>query len=124
MPNVSQTSATVLVGDVVYSIADANTTADDDLSGSSTATVYGIEIASSATNTSFLKLWDNNNPTVGTTAPDLILPIAANTSQTLLIGGGILFSNLSAACVDAGGVGSGASSPAGTVTVEIVVDEA
>ena len=115
------TSATTAIGDIVYKQSSATGTADDDLSGSSTATIYGVELSSSAPETNYVKLWDNNNPTVGTDAPTLILPVSANSNQTVLIMGGVLFSNLSLACVQTGGVG-GTTDPSGDVSVEIIVD--
>lgn len=117
---IGNTSATTAIGDIIYVVKVATATSDDDLSGSSTPTVYGVEASSIAAEINYIKLYDDAGPTVGTTAPKLILPIAANSSQTMLVMAGVPFGHLSVGTVQTPGIG-GTSDPSGDISVEILV---
>ena len=118
---IGNTSATTAIGDIIYVIKASTATPENDLSGASTPTVYGVEASSIASETNYIKLYNHAGPTVGTTAPHLILPVAANSSQTMLVMAGAPFANLSVATVQSAGI-AGASLPTGDVSIEILVD--
>ena len=101
---------------------------DTDLDGTkqgvkaSAGTIYAVTIDNSANAAaSFLKMWDlaSGDVTVGTTAPDWIIKIAASIKKTYVFPEGIAFATgLTAACVTAGGT-AGTSNPSSDVDVRI-----
>lgn len=102
----------------------ANATSEDDvLTG--IATVYKIVINNAANSAaSFLKLYNNVAPTVGTTAPDGIIKVSAGDTRTIIIPKGWSFPTaLSFACVTAGGT-AGITGPASAVNVKILATAA
>lgn len=95
----------------------ATATADCDVLGT-TGSIVMIDVDNAANAAaSFLKFYDNGNPTVGTTAPDFVVRIPAGVRRQLVIPEGLAFAvALSFACVTAGGT-SGTTSPASAVVV-------
>lgn len=69
---------------------------------------------------SYVKLWNNASPTVGTTAPDGIFLAPASTSVTFVIPGGNTYGTaLAVACVTTAGT-AGTTNPTSNVTVRMV----
>ena len=105
----------------IISDADSDGTSENNVNDGA-ATVYGIDIDNVAAATTYFKAWNAAVPTVGTTAPDLIIgPLAASTRRTVVISGGLSFATaLSFASVTTAGT-AGTTNPASDVVVEIVV---
>ena len=101
---------------------DSNATAEADINGGA-ATLYLVYIDNSLNAAkSYTKFWNNAAPTVGTTAPDMSLPVDASSTLKLAIPAGIAFGTaLSFATVsDAGGT-AGTTDPTSDVRVELVI---
>lgn len=99
--------------------ADADGTAENDMTGTS-GVLYMVDIDNSANGSaSYLKLYDAAAPTVGTTAPDWIFKVAASVRRVLAITEGFAFTNLSMACVTAGGT-AGTTNPTSNVLVRLL----
>ena len=81
------------------------------------ATIYSIFL-SAPSNTSYLKLYDATNPTIGTTAPDIILRVKEPNMWTIL--DGLPVTNLSYGATNAAGT-AGNTTPAVTVELYLVV---
>jgi hypothetical protein len=74
--------------------------------------VYMIEVDNSANAAaSYLKLYDDGNPTVGTTVPEFVLRVKAGQRRPLVIPEGLDFTILSFACVTTGGTAGTATRP-------------
>lgn len=104
-----------------YRDTDADGTPENNISGAA-STVYQIVVdnTANAAQAVFLKLYNNAAPTVGTTAPDVILRVAGGVSRSIFILQGLAFATaLSFACVTAGGTG-GTTNPTSDVIVDIV----
>ena len=103
----------------------ANTDLDATIAAikASAGTLYSIIIDNSANAAaSYLKLWDlaSGSVTVGTTAPDWIIKIAASVKKTIVFPEGLAFATaLSAACVTAGGT-AGVTGPTSDVDARLV----
>ena len=101
--------------------ADLNSTGsagdakDDVFAGS--ATIYSIFL-SAPSNTSYLKLYDATNPTIGTTAPDIILMVKEPNMWTII--DGLEVTNLSYGATNAAGT-AGNTGPGVTVKLFLVV---
>tara|TARA_R110002020_G_scaffold430186_1_gene639816 strand:+ start:741 stop:1091 length:351 start_codon:yes stop_codon:yes gene_type:complete len=102
--------------DFVLTDDDVDETAIDDVFGGS-ATIYTMfmEVPSGTT---YLKLYDNADPTVGTTAPDCIFKLTEAVSWTIIEG--LEFTNFSYAAVQEDGT-SGTTGPGVTVKLHVVV---
>lgn len=100
--------------------ADANEVAENNVRGGA-STVFMLRIDNSANAAaSYVKLYNDAAPTVGTTAPDLIIPVAANASVEWVSLTGFAFATaLSFACVTTGGTG-GTTGPTSDVGVRIL----
>lgn len=97
----------------------ASATANNDIFGTS-GTFYVIDIDNTANGSaSYVKLYNSAAPTVGTTAPDWIFRVAANTRRSFVSIEGHAFTNLSLCCVTAGGT-AGTTSPGASVVVRIL----
>lgn len=102
---------------------------NDDLEGTASAvkassgTLYSIVIDNSANAAvSYVKLWDvaSGSVTVGTTAPDWIIKVAASAKRTIVFPEGLAFGTaLTAACVTTAGT-AGTTNPSSSVGVNIV----
>jgi len=90
---------------------------------SASTVVHAIDIDNTANSaTTFVKLYNvaSGSVTVGTTAPDMILPIPASTRSSFIIPGGLTFATaLSVASVTTGGT-AGTTGPTSDVVVRIV----
>tara|TARA_R110000824_G_scaffold190165_1_gene371586 strand:- start:320 stop:685 length:366 start_codon:yes stop_codon:yes gene_type:complete len=103
---------------VIDTTADATSAAN--VTGAS-GNLFLVEIDNTNnTAISYLKLYNHASPTVGTTAPDLVLPAPASTKLTYAIPQGVAFGTaISIAATTAGGT-AGTGSPSGAVTVNIL----
>ena len=106
---------------------DADATATNDITGGTNLVLTTVEI-DCATNSVqaavYLKFYDDGNPTVGTTDPVFVIPMAASTRGVFQIsGGGYTFTNaISFACVTDGGGTAGTTSPATNVIVRVTTE--
>ena len=99
----------------------ATATADNNVTGAAT-TVFMVDIdnTANAAQPVYLKLYNNNAPTVGTTPPDCIYMVAGGVRRVYAITEGVAFSTgLSFACVVTGGT-SGTSSPSSATVVRVL----
>ncbi len=107
------------VGSNLIKETSAGATANNDVTGTS-GTIYMIEVDNAAnSSSSFMKIYDDAAPTIGTTVPDHVFRVPANQVRQIVCPGGMDFSNLSFAVVTAGGT-MGTTSPASAVVVAIV----
>jgi len=82
--------------------------------------VYTIDVDNSLNAVPcYLKLYDDGNPSVGTTAPNMIVPVKASQRRGCVIPEGLDFTVLSFACVTLPGNG-GTTAPTQPVTVRLV----
>jgi len=102
--------------DFVLTDDDVDETAVDNVFGGS-ATVYSMHM-DVPSGTTHLRLYDNADPTVGTTEPDFIFKLTEEVCWTII--DGITFNNLSYAAVQEDGT-SGNTGPAVTVKLHAVV---
>lgn len=118
--SISTTQQATPIGAKLVTETAANATADTDIVSGS-ATIYMIDIDNSAVAaTTYVKLYNNANPTVGTTAPDMVLMVAATTRRVFPFPEGIAFGTaVSFAAVTTGGT-SGTTSPTGSVVVRLL----
>ena len=73
-----------------------------------------------AANITHFKMYDAYSITYGTTVPDLVVPVAADTTMTIQCRQGIVFSTAgSMAAARAGGTGSGGDTEPGGLAVTI-----
>lgn len=90
---------------------------------SASTTIHAILIDNTANAaTTFVKLYNvtSGSVTIGTTAPDMIIPIPASSKRTLFFLEGLIFGTaLTAAAVTAGGT-AGTTSPTSDVALEIL----
>src|SRR5574341_876168 len=90
-------------------------------SGAATLWLVSIDNTANASAKSYFKLWNATAPTVGTTAPDMIIPAPGGATVTLAIPEGLSFATgISAACVTAGGTG-GITGPTSDVVTILVI---
>lgn len=107
------------VGSNLIKETSAGATANNDVTGTSGA-IYMIEVDNTANSSaSFLKIYDDAAPTVGTTVPDHVFRVPANQTRQIVCPGGMDFAALSFAMVTAGGT-SGTTSPSNAAVVAIV----
>ena len=101
---------------------DADATGEADMGpGASTLWLVSIDNSANASQKVFFKLWDATAPTVGTTAPNMIIPAPGGATVTLAILEGLSFATgISAACVTAGGTG-GITNPTSDVITVVVI---
>ena len=104
----------------ILSDDDVDETAVDDIFGGA-GTIHGFHFENThgATGAHF-KAYDNSDPTVGTTSPDLIIHLPANVNTVWFVTDGIAFTNLSYACVQEDGT-SGTTAPAAAVKLHASV---
>jgi hypothetical protein len=68
----------------------------------SSGTLYNLEIDNTGAGTPtavYFKIWDNTNPTLGTTEPDYYWKIPANVKRNINLDGLVLSNGFSYACV-------------------------
>jgi hypothetical protein len=96
----------------------ATKTPDNDVLGTS-GKVYMVDVDNAANAAaSFLKLYDDGNPTVGTTVPAFVLRVPAGQRRALVVPEGMDYTVLSMACVTTGGT-AGTTSPTNPVAVRL-----
>lgn len=101
---------------------DADATGEMDMGpGNSTLWLVSIDNSANAAQKVYFKLWDATAPTVGTTAPDVVIPIPGGSTVTMAVLEGLNFATgISAACVTTAGTG-GITSPTSDVVTALVI---
>ena len=96
-------------------------TADNNVTGSN-ATIHVLDCQNKATAKGFVKIYDAGSPTVGTTAPEIVFPIAASSRQVCVVAEGVTTTTgISWAFVDSGGTaGTTAVTGGGDPTLQII----
>lgn len=120
---VTTTPLTNPVGANIVADTNSNATSEDDVRSGST-TVYIVDVDnSSVAAISYTKLYNNTGPTVGTTAPDVVLMTPASTRRVFVLGlEGVAFgTGLSVATVTGAGT-AGTTDPTASVIVRILTD--
>lgn len=84
-------------------------------------TIFTVDVDNTANvAASYVKLYDNAAPTVGTTNPDIVVLVPAGERRQYVVPEGVAFANaLSFACVTVGGT-QGTVSPSSAVIVRIL----
>lgn len=103
--------------------ADVDSTVEKDVADGP-CTIYGVNINNAANAAiSYIHFWNDANPTIGTTAPDMVLPCNASDRVSYFFPDGLTFATtaLSYAGKTVGGT-SGSTGPTSDVLVEIVID--
>lgn len=119
MPVITLQLATPLTG-VVVRDTDADATGEDNVRNGAT-TLTAIDINNADASTRYVKFYNNLDPTIGTTAPDMIIPIAASVRRTVWIVGGYRFATaLSFAMLTTAGT-AGTTSPTTDSAVNLFV---
>jgi hypothetical protein len=103
---------------------DADATSESNVTGAA-ATISLIEVdnTANASTTVFLKLYNSAAPTIGTTAPDIVIPAGGGQIVRAALASATAISfatGLSFACVTNGGGTAGTTSPVNDVAVAIV----
>lgn len=108
---------------LVFRETDLDATANNDIFDTAAADrIYLLHLdnTANAAQAEYAKLYNSAAPTVGTTAPDMIIPLAAGATVDVAIVGGYNFAtNCSIACVTAAGT-AGAVSPTADVVCAVV----
>lgn len=120
MPVTTQTPI-LTTGLLIVRDTDADATSENDVS-SGAAVLYAVQINNSAnaSATSYLKLYNNIAPTVGTTAPDMILFAVGGATTNYAFPKGISFgTGLSFACLTTAGT-AGTTNPTSDVSIILV----
>lgn len=107
------------IGSKLIAETYAGATPSNNVTGSSGA-LFMVDIDNALNSvSSYLKVYDSASPVVGTTPPDLIFAVGPSIRRSFVLPEGWAFTNLSFACVTAGGT-AGSSSPASAVLVWLV----
>ena len=106
-------------GGLLHSNDDVDETSDSVDSGAGTLWAIEVDNTGNAAVT-FVKLYNNGAPTVGTTAPDFIFAVPASVSRAIIFPQGFAYSTaLSIAAVTAAGT-AGTTGPTSLVTARVV----
>lgn len=98
---------------------DSDATVSSDIF-SGPCTIYSIKIVNNAAAAVYYKVYDDTNPVVGTTDPDMIVKVPASSTRTLVFQGGLpMVNGFSHATVTTPGT-PGTTSPASAATISIV----
>lgn len=116
---VSTQAPVLTTGYQITTDTTANATAENDI-GTGARTLYGVSINNSLnTDAVYLKIYNHAAPTVGTTAPNCVIPCAGGRTVEALCQGGTAFSTaISFAVVTTAGT-AGTTAPTNSVTVII-----
>jgi len=85
--------------------------------------IYAVDIDNTGNGAiTYVKIYNNGSPTVGTTAPDWVIPVPASVRRNMWIQEGMaLDTALAIAAVTAGGT-AGVTGPTSAVTVRMLTD--
>ena len=100
-----------------------NHTPDGDVTGTN-ATIYGLDLNNTHSQTAYFKIYDLGATTYGTTAPDIVIPVAAAQRQVVTIVEGVTMTNcVTWAASQGAGTTAGAALTGGAlVVVATVID--
>ncbi len=105
----------------IHEITDLENTAEALASGSKILRAVTVDNAANGA-TTYFKMWNSAGPTVGTTAPDLILMVPASVKRSFIFPEGIVFGTAcECACVTTAGT-AGTTSPTSSVTVQVILE--
>ena len=119
---VTKTPDDGILGANIVADSDADTTSEDAVRNQS-CTLYSIDADNAVAAAEYIKLYDNLEPVIGTTEPEVIIgPLPDSTRVVCTIVGGHLFSNgISMIGSDAAGKAAGGN-PASSIPVDLVTD--
>jgi CelD/BcsL family acetyltransferase involved in cellulose biosynthesis len=102
---------------------EANATAEFNvLTGAATIYIVDIDNSNNTGSAAYAKLWNNTNPSVGTTEPDFILKAPKGVRQVVTISSGSNFATgLSFACVT-GAETANQTNPTNKVTMRVMAE--
>ena len=108
------------IGSAIVTDTDADETGENNVRGAG-STIYQVDIDNSGNGAaSYLKIYNNASPVVGTTAPDIVIMAPASGRRVWTdTTGTALGTALSFACVTTGGT-AGTTGPTSAVTVRIL----
>ena len=108
-------------GSIVVSDSDADENGKDNVTGAaSTVHLVQIDNTSNSGTRVFFKMYDAANPTIGTDAPDYILPVQGGAKRTFVSPDGFVFSTaVSYACVT-GAAKSDTTAPSSAVSIVLI----
>lgn len=114
---------TMVLTSGLYKVEDTDvdgTSVDSVLTAATT--IYMVKVDNTLNSAaSYFKMYNNAAPTVGTTAPDVIIPVPAYKTATLVVPEGMAFAtDLSYACVTTAGT-AGTTDPTNAVKLEMVI---
>ncbi len=105
----------------IHEITDSENTAEPLASTSKILRAVTVDNSANGSAT-FFKMWNSAGPTVGTTAPDLILMVPASVKRSFYFHEGIVFGTAcECACVTTAGT-AGTTSPTSSVTVQVILE--
>ena len=123
MPDFSSASYLLGSNSLVVRIPDFDETANDNVLAAAATSISFIRIDNSANAaaTSYAKLYNATSATVGTTAPNLIIPVSGGSTVIVAVVGEVLAfaTGVSAACVTTAGT-AGTTGPTSVVVGTIV----
>jgi len=108
------------IGTKLIKETQAGATPNTDVTGTS-GTIYMLDIdnRNNPSDVAYLKIYDDADPTVGTTDPDFIFKVPVNQRRQIVCPDGLDFSTLSFAVVTAPGT-PGTTAPSNDVIVQMV----
>lgn len=121
VPTISPISVTP--GSTVVRTANFDATAANDvLTGAATMYVLEIDNTANVAQAVYGKFYNNVAPTIGTTAPDMVIGVPGGVvlDMAILPSGFAFATSLSAACVTAGGT-AGATGPTSNVVLAMTI---
>jgi hypothetical protein len=118
----TNTSFASPLGGILVVQTTSTATSDDNVT-LTTSTLNVIEVTNGSNAVSYTKIWDSLQPTVGTSLPVIIFPVAAGATRTLnFMGlGWTSTSGVSMATVTAGGTGGTSTPVGGDVKVSLIL---
>ncbi len=108
-------------GSIIVSDSDADENGQDNVTGAA-STVHLVEIDNTANAGTrvFLKMYDAADPTIGTTAPDYVLPVQGGAKRTFVSPDGFVFGTaVSYACVT-GAAKTDTTAPSSAVKIVLI----
>ena len=100
-------------------LTSLNVAGVDSVTGGS-GTLHVVEVVNGDSDAIFIKLYDDGNPTMGTTAPDVVFEVAGSATRVVWIDGGLSFVNgLSVSAAEESGTASSTNPSSVTVRLGI-----
>ncbi len=107
------------LGSKIITDTDIDENEVSDVTGAA-STIYLIELINPSAGLVHFKIYDNGAPTVGTTAPSLIIPVPAGASPSIAFPSGLAMTTaISYCCVQEAGT-AGTTAPLAACTLRMV----